>query len=68
MPKQPSESRDTRKIIARLQREGWVIRGGKGDHVNLCKDGIVEIITIDMGEKTIKQGIFQRIKRIARWK
>ena len=68
MPKQEPETRDTRKVYARLVSEGWVPRSGKGDHVNLTKPGVRDIITLDMGEKEVKKGIYERIARIAGWK
>ena len=68
MPKQAKESRDTKKVLARLQKEGWKIRPGKGDHVNLSKEGCQELITIDAGQKVVKRGIYENIKRKAGWK
>lgn len=60
-------SRDTRKVMARLQREGWIARNGKGDHVNFFKPGIAQLITIDTGEKEVEKSIYRHIKQIARW-
>ncbi len=68
MPKQPKESRDTRKVAARLEREGWTGRPGKGDHVNYAKEGNPEIITLDMGEKEVKKPIYEKVKKQAGWK
>lgn len=67
MPKQPKESRDTRKVMARLADDGWIMRPGKGDHVNFHKPGIVELITIDTGKKEVDANIYRRIKKIAGW-
>lgn len=61
------ESRDTRKVMARLQREGWVARKGKGDHVNFFKSTIAQLITIDTGKKEVDKNIYRKIKRIAGW-
>lgn len=63
----PKESRDTRKVIARLLREGWIMRQGKGDHMNFHKPGCPDLITIDTGEKQIKKPIYNRIKKIVGW-
>ena len=63
----PKDSRDTRKVIARLCREGWITRQGKGDHVNFSRPGFHGIITIDSGEKQVKKPIYNRIKRITGW-
>ena len=67
MPKQPKESRDTRKVMAKLEEDGWTGRPGKGDHVNYKKDGSPGLITIDTGEKEIKKPIYQAIKKKAGW-
>ena len=67
MPKQPSESRDTRKAMSRLRREGWKMRPGKGDHVNFSKPGVAALITIDVGKKEIPTPIYQKIGEVAGW-
>lgn len=63
----PKESRDTRKVMARLRREGWIGRKGKGDHVNFTKPGSPHLITIDAGEKEVKKPIYRRISELAGW-
>lgn len=60
-------SRDTRKVIARLEREGWVARTGKGDHLNFCKAGNPCLITIDAGKKELDKAIYGKVKRMAGW-
>ena len=67
MPKQRGESRDTLKVMNRLRREGWLMRPGKGDHVNFYKPGVVDLITIDTGKKEIPKPIYRRIKETAGW-
>ena len=67
MPKQPKESRDTRKVAARLERDGWTGRPGKGDHVNYSKPGNSNLITLDMGKKEVKKPIYRDIKEKAGW-
>lgn len=67
MPKQPSESRDTRKVMSRLTRDGWTMRPGKGDHVNFSKPGVKALVTIDTGKKEVPKPIFQWIKEVAGW-
>lgn len=68
MPKQPKESRDTRKVMARLLEDGWIMRDGKGDHVNFFKPQIPALITIDTGRKEVDANIYRRIKKIAEWR
>lgn len=63
----PKESRDTRKVMARLQREGWIARKGKGDHVNFQKPDNPMIITIDTGKKEVDKNIYRAISKIAGW-
>lgn len=63
----PKESRDTRKVITRLQQDGWIARKGKGDHVNFYKPGCTMIVTIDTGAKEVDPNIYRKIKRIAGW-
>lgn len=60
-------SRDTRKVMTRLVREGWIQRKGKGDHMNYSKPGVAQLITIDSGEKEVDKNIFKRICKIAGW-
>lgn len=62
------ESRDTRKVIARLEHDGWVKRKDKGDHVNYRKPGKSLMITIDTGKKEIDRNIYRKIKDYAGWK
>lgn len=64
----PKESRDTRKVMSRLLREGWKARKGKGDHVNFFKEGNPNLITIDTGKKEVDKRIYQKIKDYAGWK
>lgn len=63
----PKESRDTRKVMARLLRDGWTMRKGKGDHVNFFKKGNPNLITIDTGEKEVDKNIYRKIKEYAGW-
>ncbi|MDR3315176.1 MAG: type II toxin-antitoxin system HicA family toxin [Coriobacteriales bacterium] len=60
----PQKTRDT---MSRLEREGWKGKHGKGDHWNYKKDGVANIITIDVGEKEVDKNIYRRIARIAGW-
>ncbi len=61
------ESRDTRKVVTRLQQEGWIARKGKGDHMNFFKPGNPDLITIDTGKKEVDKNIYRRIKKTAGW-
>ncbi|MBQ3387465.1 MAG: type II toxin-antitoxin system HicA family toxin [Eggerthellaceae bacterium] len=68
MPKQEPETRDTKKVFARLVEEGWTPRPGKGDHMNLKKPGTPYMITIDMGKKEMAKGMYDKIAKQAGWK
>ena len=61
------QSRDTRKIVARLEREGWLKRAGKGDHVNFFKPNNPNLITIDMGRKEVGKRALKEIGKKAGW-
>ncbi len=61
------KSRDTRRVAARLLREGWVRRRGKGDHVNFSKPERPALITIDMGKKELDKNAYRRISKLAGW-
>ena len=63
-----SETRDTRKVIQRLRKEGWKERQGKGDHLNFYKEEIPCLITIDTGKKEIGKPIYNKIAKQAGWK
>ena len=67
MPKQRTMSRDTRKVMSRLHREGWTMRPGKGDHVNFSKPGVRFIITIDTGRKQVPKPVFDKVSEMAGW-
>ena len=67
MPKQRTMSRDTRKVMARLTREGWTMRPGKGDHVNFSKPETRRIITIDTGKKQMPKPVFSKVAEAAGW-
>lgn len=58
----------TKDVMKRLEADGWVARGGKGDHINYTKPGVRHLITIDTGRREIGFGILRRIYRIADWK
>ena len=68
MPKQPRESHDTRKVMTRLSQDGWIMRRGKGDHVNFFKPDVPLLITIDTGKKEIDPNIYRKIARMAGWR
>jgi len=58
----------TRDVISRLEREGWIGRRGKGDHMNYRKPDGLCVITIDTGKKEIPKGTYSRIATLAGWK
>ncbi|HIY82834.1 MAG TPA: type II toxin-antitoxin system HicA family toxin [Candidatus Rubneribacter avistercoris] len=54
-------------MAARLLREGWVRRRGKGDHVNFSKPERPALITIDMSKKELDKNAYRRISKLAGW-
>lgn len=50
-PKRPTETQN--EIIRRLIADGWVMRKGKGDHVNFTKSGIRFVVTVDTGVRAL---------------
>lgn len=64
----PEESRDTKKVMARLRKEGWIERGGKGDHVNFFKPEKPYLITIDTGKKELAKPIYNKVAKMAGWR
>lgn len=58
---------ETKDVLHRLRKEGWIEHKGKGDHKNFKKLGSREIITVPTGTKEIKEGTYKNIARIAGW-
>ncbi|WP_304424782.1 type II toxin-antitoxin system HicA family toxin [uncultured Adlercreutzia sp.] len=54
--------------MARLNREGWIMRNGKGDHINFFKPDVPALITIDTGKKEVLPSIYQKIAKLAGWR
>ncbi len=61
------QSRDTQKIAARLEKEGWLKRSVKGYHVNFFKPGNPNLITIDMGRKEVGKRALKEIGKKSGW-
>ena len=57
----------TREVMYRLEKEGWIGEGGKGDHRNYRKAGC-PVITVDTGRKEVPKGIYSKIAKLAGWK
>jgi predicted RNA binding protein YcfA (HicA-like mRNA interferase family) len=64
-PKRPTESPN--EVMRRLIADGWVMRKGKGDHVNFTKPGNRFVVTVDTGVKEIPIGTLRSIYRLAGW-
>lgn len=56
---------NSRKIIARLLREGWIKRESKSGHTILCRDG--RHITVPHPRKDLPIGTARDIARKAGW-
>jgi predicted RNA binding protein YcfA (HicA-like mRNA interferase family) len=48
------------KVIKTFERAGWTIRGQKGSHVKLTREGNPNILSIPMHKgKPVKQGLLR---------
>jgi predicted RNA binding protein YcfA (HicA-like mRNA interferase family) len=48
------------KVVKALERAGWTVRGQKGSHVKLTKEGNQNILSIPVHKgKPIKQGLLR---------
>jgi predicted RNA binding protein YcfA (HicA-like mRNA interferase family) len=48
------------RVIRAFERAGWKVRGQKGSHVKLTKEGNPNILSIpDHKGKTVKQGLLR---------
>jgi predicted RNA binding protein YcfA (HicA-like mRNA interferase family) len=48
------------KVVKAFERAGWTVRGQKGSHVKLTKEGIQNILSIPVHKgKPIKQGLLR---------
>ncbi|HWB63849.1 MAG TPA: type II toxin-antitoxin system HicA family toxin [Chitinophagales bacterium] len=58
-----------KEIIKQLEADGWRIVRQKGSHVQLKKEGMMELITIpEHGNKEVSIGVYNKIRKIAGWK
>jgi predicted RNA binding protein YcfA (HicA-like mRNA interferase family) len=58
---------ETRRLIQRLESEGWVRRPGKGDHAVFTHPHKPGRVTVDTGVKEIPIGTLRSIYRMADW-
>lgn len=59
---------NSRKLLRMLQDNGWVVERIRGDHHNLKKEGVQELITLPHPKKDLPKGLVRRIYKIAGWK
>jgi len=59
---------DSKKIIARLEKEGWEEVSQKGSHVTFKKDGIDHLITVPHPRKDLPKGLLRAIEKAAGWR
>jgi predicted RNA binding protein YcfA (HicA-like mRNA interferase family) len=57
--------RDTKKIIKRLKREGWILRNIKGSHLQFVKNE--NRLTIPHPKKDLPLGTAKAIAHAAGW-
>ena len=61
MPKE----QEVREVIARLRREGWRERPGKGSHRVFSKGGVT--VSVPTSSKELRLGTYRRIAKDAGW-
>ena len=58
----------TRDVMLRLEKEGWIKKEGKGDHVVFRKPMMQNAIAIDTGKTEMSKGMYASIAKKAGWK
>ena len=59
---------DSRAIIKRLRREGWLEASVTGSHHVYKKPGIASLISVTHPRKDVSPGLLRGIQKIAGWK
>ncbi|MGA2127367.1 MAG: type II toxin-antitoxin system HicA family toxin [Xanthobacteraceae bacterium] len=62
----PEIETNTRRIVGRLQREGWVNVGG-GSHDKFKHDARPGVIIVVPRHRTLSRGVARSIARLAGW-
>lgn len=57
----------SRRIIKRLEKEGWYQKSVDGDHYNYKKNGVEHIVTVVHPQKDYPKGTLRNIFRVAGW-
>ena len=65
--KAPPLERDSKKILARLKREGWIVDRIKGSHHQLKHPNRKKIITLSHPTKSLPTGTARQIHKTAGW-
>ena len=60
--------RDSRDIIRRLQREGWILKSVRGSHHTFKHVAIRQLVTVPHPKSDIAIGTALNIARMARWR
>jgi predicted RNA binding protein YcfA (HicA-like mRNA interferase family) len=60
--------RSSRKIIARLKKEGWVLLRIEGSHHQFMHEGDSKILTVPHAKKDLPPGLVHAIRKSAGWK
>jgi len=60
--------RDSRKLIRRLEREGWVLQRVTGSHHTFSHPDHTHVITLSHPKKDLSIGQLRSIYRLAGWK
>ena len=58
---------NSRKLIRRLEAEGWQLARVRGDHHTFKHAAKSELITVPHPKKDLPKGLVRRIYKIAEW-
>ena len=56
---------DSRRIIARLLQEGWVLKSVRGSHQKFTRDG--QVVTVPHPKKDLPLGTVRAIAKAVGW-
>jgi len=59
---------DSRKVIKRLEADGWILVRTKGSHLHFRHPDLAAIITVKHPEKDPTPGLVASIYKLAGWK
>jgi len=68
MPLEGPVERNSRKLIAMLERDGWILDRISGDHHTFKHPNTQAIITVTHPRKDLPTGLVRRIYKLGGWR